>query len=438
MRTAEPRTEPDRYSGVRRRPLCSADDLQRLLTDLARRYDVPGAQLAAWQDGETIVVQTGVENVESRRSMRLSSKVPVGSITKAFTATMVLMLVADDDLGLDQPVSELLRGGGLLDTLTPRLLLSHTGGLPSDPGEQAKSWLRELDEAELVCRPGTAFSYSNVGYALAGQLVEAVTGMSWREAVEAILLRPLDIEPAFVDSAGIASGHTGAASGIRAVGQVLPPSLDPAGGLASSAADLVAFGRVHLGKPGLLDVVTAADMHRPVEAAQPYGLADGWGLGLALFTGEDGIWLGHDGTADGSSCHLRIDQAGAYVIALTTNAVAGSRLWKSLVAELRGLDIPIPDYRARPDGARAVPLPGGCFGSYRNGTIEYTIEPGDDGVARLVVDGDVFPELTLYDCGAFTVRDPATGRATDCGRFRLDERGRVTGIQVGGRLATCR
>ena len=407
--------------------IVSTEQLNTALARLARRHRVPGAQVAIWQGEEVAAAQTGVAHRDRRTPMLAASPVPVGSITKVATATLAMVLVADDDLDLDEPVGEILGVTGLSDALTPRRLLSHTSGLPSDPADIAGTWLKELRSAAPVCPPGTAFSYSNLGYALVGSLIEAVTGMSWREAVKAIVLRPLRIEPVYLDCPGVVSGHAGG----RPVEQVLPPMLDPAGALALSARDLVALGRVHLGKPGLLDVVTAGDMHRRVPAAEPFGLADGWGLGLAHFGDEDTGWLGHDGTADGTSCHLRIDQAGACVVAFTANSAGGTDMWHALAGELRELGIALPLPRTRAANARPVRV--ADFGTYRNGAIDYTVRP-DGGGACLVVDGEIFPELVLYDDSTFTVRDPATGRATACGRFRGDP-GAVTAVEIGGRLA---
>ena len=299
-------------------------------------------------------------------------------------------------------------------------------GLPCDPAEETASRLRNQDLAEPVCPPGTAFSYSNLGYALVGRVIEAVVGMPWREAVDAILLRPLGIDPVFVGDALSVSGHTAAG---QPVGQLLAPILEPVGGLALSAADLAAFGRVHLGKPGLLDVVTASEMHTPVPVAEPVGLADGWGLGLAIFGGDGVDWLGHDGTADGTSCHLRIDQAGACVIALTANSVNGTALWRELIDELRLRGVPITRYRACPEQASRIDLPARYHGTYRNGAAEYTVTSDERGVPCLVADGEVFRDLTLYEGGAFTLAEPGTGEPADAGRFMRDA------VLAGGRLA---
>ena len=108
-----------------------------------------------------------------------------------------------------------------------------------------------------------------------GCLIETITGMSWAEAIEAILLRPLEIEPAFVSLPGgkaprrpVATGHSVNvhAGRTRPVQQSTTPAIAPAGALALSAADLVKLGMIHLGTgvPALLPAADAAQMRQPV------------------------------------------------------------------------------------------------------------------------------------------------------------------------------
>src|SRR5258707_609653 len=178
-----------------------------------------------------------------------------------------MMLVADGDLGLDDPIDEQLTdlrcGHDLFGRLTPRQLLSHTSGLPSSldeniPAAATTSSRRYLAEcarqAVPVCPPGTAFSYSNVGYLLLGHLIEMITGLTWHEAVESTLLRPLGIEPAFI------VGGNGSAVPIipglavhprtgrtQPVAQTVSAAMAAVGALALSASDLAAFAALHLG-----------------------------------------------------------------------------------------------------------------------------------------------------------------------------------------------
>ncbi|MET8995578.1 serine hydrolase domain-containing protein [Amycolatopsis sp. NPDC004169] len=426
-------------------PLPTAEGrLQRLLTGLAHKHGVPAAQLVVTDGGRTDTATAGDVTAEA--------KFPVGSITKAFTAALAMLLVADGDLDPDDPLGEHLDGlGPLVGRPTVGQVLSHTGGLPAalgaaaDGAGSARRYLRACREAGLVQPPGQCFSYSNVGYVLTGYLVEAVTGMSWWEAVDALLLEELGVGAAFVvepggrrRTEGHVSGHAvHAATGrARSVAQTLSPAEAAAGALALSAGDLAAFGSMFCGGDGPLPPDLAAAMGRPVPGAEPFGLADTWGLGLAGYRGADADWTGHDGTADGTSCHLRIDAAHGRVVALTTNGSTGSALWTDLVAALRLEGLPVGDYELPADLDRAARPAADLTGHYTNGDLEYEVDVRPDGDAVLVVDGEVYPELALLRDGAFSVREPATGRRIIGGRFLTDPAtGAISAMQAGGRVA---
>ena len=342
------------------------------LASLARKHRVPGAQLAIHHDGYTVAVEFGEAEYGTRRRMTADTAVPVGSITKVCTATTAMILVADGDLDLDGPLGDYLAElPDVGDQLTLRQVLSHTAGLPAGPDAEEVSTatprrylLDHCRARHLVQPPGTGFSYSNLGFVLTGQLIETITGMDWWEAVGSILLRPLSIEPAAIVGPGlratgrpVAAGHSAnlTTGRIRPVRQALPAVEAPAGALALSATDLLGLGLLHLdpGRPDLLPPVYTGQMREPVPWAEPFGLADGWGLGLALFEAEDGTrWVGHDGNADGTACHLRVDPVNGWVIAFAGNANTGLGLWQDLLAELAGTDLPIspPRTAIRPAG----------------------------------------------------------------------------------------
>ena len=428
---------------------------QRVLPALARRHRVPGAQLAISHDGETVAGEAGELESGSGRRVTGDAAFPVGSITKCFTATVAMILVADGDLDPDLPVGDCLPGLGRLgDLVSLRQLLSHTSGLADISGMEdlSTATLRRYvadhaREENLVLRPGTGFSYSNPGYALACLLIETVTGMAWAESVESILLRPLEIKPAFVGLPGappparpVATGHSVnvTAGRTRPVQQCEAPAIAPAGALAVSATDLVKLGMMHVGTgvPALLPAADAATMRQAVPCADPFGLADGWGMGLAVYRHEAAEWVGHDGNADGTSCHLRIDPAGGWVIALTANASTGTALWRDLLAELSRAGIPVgPCASPAPGGPRTSP-PAGCAGRYANGDTEYVVTAGTRGTVHLSVDGENFVPLAFHEGLAFSVHDPASGQQVLGGRFvREPSTGRIHGIHVGGRLA---
>jgi CubicO group peptidase (beta-lactamase class C family) len=421
---------------------------------LARKHQVPGAQLAIHHGGVTAASEVG--ELEFGTGCRVTSDAafPIGSITKCFTATVAMILEADGDVDPDAPIGDYVPE---LDepvaVLSLRHLLSHTSGLAASPGlgEAPIPTLRrcaeQISREDLVLPPGTGFSYSNSGYALVGLLIETITGMSWAEALEMILLRPLDIEPALVGIPAarpsprpIAVGHSvnAAIARTRPVQQSRTPADVPAGALAVSALDLVKLGLLHVdpGEPHLLPAACAERMRRPVPGALPFGLAHGWGLGLAVYRHGTADWVGHDGNADGTACYLRINPADGWVIALTTNASTGTGLWQDLLAELEGADVPIGPPDAPVPAWPPLPPPPGCEGKYINGDMELLVTAGAGGSVQLTIDGESSTPLTFHEDMAFSVTDPASGRPVFGGRFVPDPvTGAIQGMQVGGRFA---
>lgn len=425
------------------------------LSALARKHRVPGAQLAVYHDGATAAAEAGELEVRTGRQVTRDAAFPIGSITKCLTATVAMILVADGDVEPDAPVADYVPElGGLGTVLSLRHLLSHTSGLPDTSGLQEAPtatlprYLAEhVGRKHLVLPPGTGFSYSSPGFAVAGRLIETVTGMPWAEAVESILLRPLGIEPVFVNLPGTRPSGRPAATGhsvnsqvgrTRPVQQSMVPADAPAGALALSAADLVTLGLLHL-EPGtsrLLPPDVASEMRQPVPAAEPFGLADDWGLGLAVYRHGGAQWAGHDGNADGTACYLRINVDDGWVIALTSNANTGTGLWRDLLAELNWAGVPIGPPRVPERGGAQVTPPPSCAGRFVNGNIEYLVTMSGGRSVRMSVDGEDYVPLTFHDELSFSLLDPDSGQRVLGGRFmREPGTGRVYGIQVGGRLA---
>lgn len=415
--------------------------LSDLLEGATRANQVPGAQLAVFENGETRAYTFGEAEHRGGVALTADDKLPIGSITKTFTAACAMVLVSDGDLDLDDPVADYLPELRRLPSgspgLTTRHLLSHTGGLTAEcPGLPAgrAGWSRWVRGVQA---PGAGFSYSNLGYALAGRLVEAVTGVPWAQAVRDILLKPLGITPVFVvgDSPErFVPGHAVnlATRRVRRITQALEPVEAPAGALALSATDLVTFARLLL-RPalggtadGLVAPAELAEMCRPVPHAEPFGLADGWGLGVALFGAG---WVGHDGTADGTSCHLRVDLNTGTAVALTTNASSGNGVWPHVADELGA-----GDYTAPTRTAHRAPPPRGCAGVYHNGDIEYAVFVEGD-VIRLVVDDEPAARLVPHEGLIFSVIDLNTGETARPGRFLRNSGAEIDRIQIGGRVA---
>ena len=449
---------------------------------LARRYLVPGAQFVIARGGARVAVEVGEVEHRGGQPTTAATAFPIGSITKSLTAALAMVLVADGDLELDAPVGEYLpvlaavgdrAGDGVGDEVTLRHLLSHTAGLQCGPdsAEVATASTRRYladhcRRRDLVLPPGTGFSYSNAGYVVVGAAIEAVTGMPWPEAIDTLVLRPLalnpppimsygaggsaDHDPRFMIGEGRGRGETATGHSVRlgagrtrAVRQALAPVEAPIGALELSAMDLATFGRA-VGDPACTTLLPASWselMRRPVPGAEPFGLAEGWGLGLATYRDGGRDWVGHDGNGHGTACYLRVDPDSGWVVAFVSNANTGALMWQDLCDQLRSLGIPAgadiggTDGGERVAGHPAMPAPRAYAGRYANGGVEFLVSVRD-GRAQLCVDDEPPVSMTFRDPLVFWVPDPQTRRQVPGGRF-LREPGtdQPYALQIGGRVA---
>jgi CubicO group peptidase (beta-lactamase class C family) len=170
----------------------------------------------------------GYANIQKHTPNTPQTKFGIASISKQFTATLVLMQVAIGNLRLDATVSEILpwyrKDTG--SRITIEQLLRHTSGLPPDydtpefgDGEAAarhaepKTFAQSLCQPALVSEPGTRWNYSNCGYILLGLVLEQITGKSFDEILQSQLLRPLEMNDTGMDNNNLA--RLGGAVGYR-------------------------------------------------------------------------------------------------------------------------------------------------------------------------------------------------------------------------------
>lgn len=434
--------------------------ISQLFEELANDFLVPGAQLSLYYDGELYELTTGVEQVGTDHPVTPRSRFAYGSVSKVFTTALVLQLVEDGDIDLDTPVSKYLPGGRFPDghyahSMTTRQLLSHTAGLVSDHEATVRSaslrrQAMSLLEQPPVSIPGTAFSYSNSAYSLAAYLVEAFTGQDWWETLESHLLHPAGFDLAFVHDArdpraalATVSGHTVdlPSRSIDPVDFYVEPALTPAGGLAGSATDLVNFARAFMGADDaaldtdIADPRTLHEMGRSVPAADPFGMADGWGAGWALHLADDRLWYGHDGTLDGGTCNLRVDPEGGTALALTSNGTSGLQLWEGLVTGLRDLGLDVGHYSQSASRTHGAVTHREITGRYVNGDLKVdVIKLGSDEFWFSLANGFSGPLTPTSGLDFFvTVRD--LGGMSFNGRFLPDSGapGAIASMQYNGR-----
>jgi hypothetical protein len=161
--------------------MLNAADWTTRLNELATEANVPGAALGIWSDGQEILAAHGVLNAATQVPVTTDSVFQVGSITKVWTATMIMQLVDEGLLSLDTTVSEVLPGArlGTADVggqVTVLHLLTHTSGIDGDiftdtgrGDDCVERYVGLLAEVPSVFAPGATYSYCNSGYVLLGQ-----------------------------------------------------------------------------------------------------------------------------------------------------------------------------------------------------------------------------------------------------------------------------
>src|ERR1700689_5333332 len=175
------------------------------LTELAAAGQVPGAVLGIWADGQQTLACAGVLSTVTGVPVTSDSVFQLGSITKPWTATMIMQLAEEGKLSLDSTVAQLLPGlkVGVTDVsevVTIRQLLTQTSGIDGDiftdtgRGDDCIEryvWL--LADAGLTYPPGAAYSYSNSGFVLLGRIIEVLDGRVWDESLRQRLIGPLGL-----------------------------------------------------------------------------------------------------------------------------------------------------------------------------------------------------------------------------------------------------
>jgi len=168
----------------------------------------PGMMFGVWMSGESWVQSAGKADIESGRALEPTDRFRIASVTKTFTAEVVLQLVDEKKIGLDDSVDKYIPGIPDGSKITIRMLLNHTAGLydvDDDPfmEEVIENPLKKWTPRELLDRavshppvfaPGESMEYSNTNYIVLAMIIEKVTGNKYEEEVRTRLIEPLELK----------------------------------------------------------------------------------------------------------------------------------------------------------------------------------------------------------------------------------------------------
>jgi len=417
--------------------------------------ETPSVAYAISHRGSPILTGAwGVADIASGAVATEHTGFRVASITKTFTATLIMQLVERGKVRLDDPVTSYLswikpsvEGSGL----TVRHLLTHSGGIIRDGscgwrhGEfPSREQLHlELSQRAMFAEPAVGFRYSNMAYALLGEIVEATTGRQFAKAIDRSIAKPLGLEESGTRlsprlRSTLATGYSRRIPGEERRPE--PPSeaaaFEPAGGLISTVGDLLAYQQAHFpGDTRLLSDLSKREMQRAqwMRSEEPHH-----GYGWMIWT-VDGIALrGHSGGYPGFVTRIGFSpdlQLAAAVLTNTIGYLPGAALdvifhtiarvhaiWDDAAATSHGL--------TRASLGRFTGLYRGDWGDVIIGRVNnslYLIQPAEDRPMRLP------SRLSAVDePGRFLIVDHDDyGHRGEEISFELDEMSRVQVLRYG-------
>ncbi|HEY9336300.1 MAG TPA: serine hydrolase domain-containing protein [Kribbella sp.] len=372
------------------------------------RYDVPGVAWAVLADGEVVDGAAGVLSRSTLVDATADSVFQIGSITKLWTATLVMQLVDEGKVDLDVPIRTYLPEFRIADEeaaarITTRQLLSHTAGFEGDiftdtgrGDDCVEKYLQELHGVAQLFPPGEQFSYNNAGYCVLGRLVEVLRNSPYDVCLRDHLIAPLGLTHTapgpyeailFRAAVGHIETEPGAGYQPTPVWSLVRSNAPAGSSLAMRPRDLLTFAKLHLddGKAAdgmqVLAPGTAGRMHEQQVDLPDLGLmGTSWGLGFERFETPDGLVIGHDGGTIGQSAFLRIIPESGVAVALLTNGGDAISLYRDVVGhvleQLGGVQLPAlpepPAAAERIDAGRYV-------GTYEADVVEMTVSQDADG-----------------------------------------------------------
>jgi len=312
---------------------------------------VPGVAVGVLQDGDERHEGFGVTSVDNPLPVTPDTRFQIGSISKTVTGTVVMYLVAEGLLDLDRPIRAYLpelelADSGATERVTLRHLLAHTGGWQGDyfddtgwRDDAVARYVERMRTLPQLTPLGELWSYNNAGFALAGRVVEAVTGERFEDVVKRLVFDPLGLTsstywPWEVMTERFVVGHQTEDEEVR-VARPWPVgrSAHPAGGIVSTTPDLLRYARLHLDPPPEL---------APMQERQAATAEEGEWVGLTWY-GEDHFGtIRHTGGTTGQLSLLVLQPASGFALTVLTNHSPNGQQVINAALDAAGLGKPAP------------------------------------------------------------------------------------------------
>jgi CubicO group peptidase (beta-lactamase class C family) len=315
--------------------------LCQLITKEMKRLKVPGVAIGVYHRGREYTAGFGVTSIEHPLPVTADTLFQVGSISKTFTATLIMMLVEQGKVKLDSPVRRYIKDFRLRDRdvekrVTVRHLLTHMGGWVGDyfndfgNGEEALAQMvKAISRLPQVQPLGTIWSYNNTGFNIAARIVETVTRKPYEEAMQRMLLEPLGLKMSFFYPSDVLFTHrfaVGHQKVKKAVRVARPWAIGRAGngvgGVVSTVRDLLKYARFHMGN-GRNGVISGRSL-RAMRVPQVDAGARGW-MGISWFIRDLGDLkvYAHGGATHGQQAYFCFIPGRQFALVILTNSDDG-------------------------------------------------------------------------------------------------------------------
>jgi CubicO group peptidase (beta-lactamase class C family) len=324
-----------------------------------RRHNVPGVAVGLLYGGAEVYVCEGITSVSNPLAVDEATFFQIGSITKTYTATAIMVLVERGLVSLDVPVRRYLPGFRLKDEavaaqVSVAQLLNHTAGWAGDVfvdtgyGDDALArYVECLANTPQETPLGTFVSYNNVAVNVAGRLIEVMTGMTYEVALQELVLDPLGLSehlfyPWDVMLRRFAVGHQIKEGMLQVAPWHAARNWRPAGAeFAATVRDQLRYARFHLADPvtgagdgsaPVLQRETLAQMQIPTTPTS--GDSSDAGVGIIWNVRQiDGVRIvSHGGNTFGHESLLALVPERAFALSILTNAYHGHEFVNELSA----------------------------------------------------------------------------------------------------------
>ncbi len=287
--------------------------------------------VALAKNGTVLYVQGyGVSNLSTSQPTQTSAVFEIGSITKQFTAALIMKLQEQGQLHVDDSITTYLPEYNFPPAITLRMMLTHTSGLADFTNfPQLGDWVRNgvseatvltaVSQMPLQFQPGTQYSYSNSNFFALGTIIEKLTGQSYATDLNQYIFQPLGLTNTYYELPPpdqSPTGYTNNGSGLVPAIIWNRSAAFAAGALSSNVYDLVAWddALIH-GKvisPASFKAMTTSNGF-----TIPGGGSYGFGLALSTFNNRPLIW--HNGQIGGFTAETAVILDSGFAVVVLTN-----------------------------------------------------------------------------------------------------------------------